>query len=89
MDLVFPRTGDHTSPRKIPNQPSSKKPKQPESSKVDDKPGQAHSNNPSTDPSIAGILQQTVKKSGDLTGPAMEKILRGATWQQAAGKDHI
>lgn len=68
-----------TSPHKIPNQPSSEKPKQLESSKVDDKPGEAHSNKPSTDPSIAGILQQTVKKSGDLIDPAMEKILRGAT----------
>ncbi|TVY18839.1 hypothetical protein LARI1_G005641 [Lachnellula arida] len=48
-------------------------PKQPESSKVDNKPETAQ--NPSTDPSTAGHLQQTVSGSN----PATEEILQGAT----------
>jgi hypothetical protein len=53
------------------------KPKQPESSKVDDKPETAQ--NPPTDPSTAGHLQQTVSGSSKLTDPATEEILQGAT----------
>jgi hypothetical protein len=52
-------------------------PKQPESSKVDDKPEIAQ--NPSTDPSTTGHLQRTVNKPSELTDPATVEILRGAT----------
>ena len=47
------------------------KPKQPESSKVDDKHETAQ--NPSTDPSTTGHLQQTT------TDPAMEENLRATS----------
>ncbi|KAH7393708.1 hypothetical protein BKA64DRAFT_710037 [Cadophora sp. MPI-SDFR-AT-0126] len=53
------------------------KPKQPESSKVDDKTETAQ--NPSTDPATTGHLQQTVSKASELTDPAMEETLRVAS----------
>lgn len=52
-------------------------PEQPESSKVDDKPETGQ--NPSTDPSTAGHLQQTVSEASKLTDPATEEILHRAT----------
>lgn len=53
------------------------KPEQPESSQVDGKPETAQ--NPSTDPSTAGHLQQTVSGANKLTDPATEEILQEAT----------
>jgi hypothetical protein len=52
-------------------------PKQPESSKVDNKPETAQ--NPSTDPSTTKHLQQTVSGSSELTDPATEEFLQTAT----------
>lgn len=67
-----------TSPSR-PNQSSSEQPK---SSQVDDKPREAQpeaAQNQSTDRSTTKFLQWAVNGSSELTDPATQEILRGAT----------
>ncbi|KAH8589075.1 hypothetical protein B0O99DRAFT_746270 [Bisporella sp. PMI_857] len=55
---------------------------QPKPSKADDTPGDAHpetTQNQSTDPATVELLQHTVRSTDELTDPAIEEILRGAT----------
>jgi hypothetical protein len=65
-----------------PSGPNQSLSEQPKSSKADVKPGEAQpeiAQNQSIDPSTAGLLQQTVSGPSELTDPATEEILRGAT----------
>ncbi|KAL5318086.1 hypothetical protein ACEPPN_015190 [Leptodophora sp. 'Broadleaf-Isolate-01'] len=53
------------------------KPEQPESSQVDGKRETAQ--NSSTEPATTEHLQRTVSEASELTDPAMEETLRGAS----------
>ena len=56
------------------------KPEQPESSQVDGKRETAQ--NSSTDPATTEHLQRTVSEASELTDPATEKFLQGASsWE--------
>jgi hypothetical protein len=70
-------TGSQSSPNQSSEHITDAKPKQPESSKVNNKPETAQ--NQSTDLSTTGHLQRTVNKPSELTDPATVEILGGAT----------
>ncbi|KAH6714030.1 hypothetical protein BKA61DRAFT_674639 [Leptodontidium sp. MPI-SDFR-AT-0119] len=63
------------------------KSEQPESPKVDDKPETAQ--NPPTDPSTTKHLQKTVREASELTDPATEEFLQGATSSNSNDKNPV